>query len=162
MLRHFRDEDLDSLCLLFSDPEVMAQTFRGKPFSKEECVEFSRDFFDYGGNKTQKTGVLVLRATEEIVGIAGLSVCHALGDEDYELGFILARHCWGKGYATEIGQAQVEYGLGKLGCKRLLALVAPGNLPSASVLRKIGMIYHSRINMEQRGERDVYLISSAT
>jgi len=82
-----------------------------------------------------------------------------LGCKDYEIGFVLARKYWGKGYASEIGIAQIEYGQ-DIGCERLLALVSPGNVASKSVLHKIGMIHHSTIETETRGIRNIYVTQS--
>ncbi len=62
------------------------------------------------------------------MGMENSWACSALGRRDYEIGFVLARDYWGKAYASEIGVGQIEYGLEVIGCKRLLALVSPGNL----------------------------------
>jgi RimJ/RimL family protein N-acetyltransferase len=102
-------------------------------------------------------GVLVAKGSGLIIGLAGLLQCSELGRKDYEIGFVLAQKFWGKGYATEIGIAQIEYGLEVIGCERLLALVAPGNAASRSVIRKIGMRHHSTVDTESRGLRDVYV-----
>jgi RimJ/RimL family protein N-acetyltransferase len=146
---------------IFSDPEVMAHAFAGKTFSRQESAYFIDNYFDHDGNGEQM-GVLVLNAGGEIIGLAGLLACSALDHRDYEIGFVLARKHWGKGYATEIGLAQIEYGLEEKGCERLLALVAPGNTASKSVIRKIGMHYHSSIDTDMRGLRDIYVTQSHT
>ena len=116
---------------------------------------------DRDGNGKQ-LGVLVLNGPGIIVGFAGLVECPVLGCKDYEIGFVLARKYWGKGYASEIGIAQIEYGMESAGCERLLALVSPGNTASRSVLHKIGMIHHSTIETETRGTKDIYVTQSQT
>jgi ribosomal-protein-alanine N-acetyltransferase len=70
-----------------------------------------------------------------------LKSCNALGDEDFEIGFVLQRAAWGRGYATEIGRAQLEYGFRTTDRPRLLAQVRPENASSANALRKIGMVF---------------------
>lgn len=141
---------------IFSDPEVMSQAFTGRPYSKQESANFFTNSFDHAGNG-RRPGVLVLKGSGNAVGFAGLLQCSVLGGKDYEIGFVLARDYWGKGYATEIAAGQIEYGLGVIGCKRLLALVSPANRASVSVLLKVGMTHHSTIETEARGMRDVYL-----
>ena len=158
VLRSACDSDLGPLHdIVFSDAEVMAQAFSGKPLGKSESASFFATSFDHDGNGKQ-LGVLTLKSTETIIGFAGLLECPALGQKDYEIGFILGRDYWGYGYATEIGQAQIEYGLELSGCNRLLAFVAPENQASISALLKIGMIHHSTIETKDRGTREIYIV----
>ena len=157
ILRPVRNGDPDVLHeTVFSDNKVMSLAFLGRTFSMPESRKFVADHFDHDGNGKQP-GVLVVADTGEIAGFAGLLQCSVLGEADYEIGFVLARPHWGKGYATEIGTAQIEHGLETIGCSRLLAQVSPANTASISVLRKIGMQFHSTIDTENRGRRDIYV-----
>ena len=161
-LRSAHDSDLDTLHkIIFSDPEVMSQAFEGKTLSRQESTDFFRNYFDHDGNGKQ-LGVLVLNGPGNIIGFAGLLACPVLGRRDYEIGFVLARKYWGKGYASEIGMAQIEYGIESAGCERLLALVSPGNTASQSVLHKIGMIHHSTFETKTRGIKDIYVTQNQT
>ncbi len=157
VLRSPVDADFDSLYkVVFSVPEVMSQAFGGEPHSEKTAADFFEHSFDHDGNGKQ-LGVLTEKDSDTIIGFAGLLQCSVLSQPDYEIGFILGREFWGKGYATEIGRAQIEYGLNVIGCERLLAQVAPTNKPSIYVLRKIGMVYHARVETESRGIREVYI-----
>ena len=157
VLRSACDADLGPLHdIVFSDPDVMSQAFAGKPLTKSESTSFFAAFFDHDGNGKQP-GVLTLKNTGTIIGFAGLLECAILGQKDYEIGFVLGRDYWRKGYASEIGLAQIEYGLEHLGCRRLLAMVAPKNKPSISVLQKIGMVHHSTAETKDRGTKEVYI-----
>jgi len=98
-----------------------------------------------------------MKGTATPVGFAGLVPCSDLGERDYEIGFVLGHEFWGRGFATEIGRAQIEYGLNTLGCERLLAKVAPQNRASISVLNKLGMEHHATIETKDRGIREVYV-----
>jgi len=157
VLRSTGKSDFDSLYkVVFSAPEVMLHAFGGEPHTAESAADFFENCFDHDGNGKQ-LGVLSKKDSNTIVGFAGLLECSVLGEPDYEIGFILGREFWGQGYATEIGRAQIEYGLGVIGCKRLLAQVEPTNQSSISVLRKIGMVYHARVETESRGMREIYV-----
>jgi len=141
---------------VLSDAVVMALALSGQPMSSSQSKEFiDRNFERDAGGK--KLGVLIERATEQVIGFAGLLQCDALGEPDYELGFVLRRSAWGHGYATEIGRGQLEYGFSVLGLRRLLALVAPKNNTSITVLKKIGMELYSTVHSDQRGDRRVYV-----
>lgn len=158
LLRSAHSTDLNTLFeIVFSDAEVMQHTFYGKTFNKQEATEFFESHFDFIGSGKQ-LGVLVLKDTAEIIGFSGLLPCSILGEEDYEIGFVLGRQYWGKGYATEIGQAQIQFGFEELGCDRLLGVVLPENSASVAALKKSGMTYHSMVETENRGRRDVYVL----
>jgi len=158
ILRSTGNSDLDQLYdIVFSDPEVMAQAFDGKLLSRKQAADFFGNSFDHDGNGMQ-LGVLTLKDSGRIIGFAGLLESTAIGKQDFEIGFVLGREHWGRGYATEIGVAQIEYGFEQKKCSRLLAFVSPRNEASKSALLKIGMQHHSTIETSSRGMRDVYIV----
>ncbi len=141
---------------VLSDAAVMAQAFAGRPMSSVQSMEFFHRNFDHDASG-KKLGILIERTTAQVIGFAGLLPCDALGESDYELGFVLRRSAWGQGYATEIGWGQLDYGFNVLGLRRLLALVSPANEASATVLQKIGMKLYSSVSRAHRGDRHVYV-----
>jgi RimJ/RimL family protein N-acetyltransferase len=158
ILRSASNSDLDQLYdIVFSDPEVMSQAFEGKPLSRKQAADFFASSFDRDGNGMQ-LGVLTLKGAGAVIGFAGLLESTTLGKQDFEIGFVLGRAFWGRGYATEIGLAQIEYGLVQKKCTRLLAFVSPKNETSKSALLKIGMQHHSTLETSSRGMRDVYIV----
>jgi len=81
-----------------------------------------------------------------------------MGVVDLEIGFVLARHAWGRGIATEIGEAQLEFGFEQLNCRRLLGLADPQNKPSSHALQKLGMRYLRDVVEPGRANRSVFCI----
>ncbi|MDX7949745.1 GNAT family N-acetyltransferase [Lichenihabitans sp. Uapishka_5] len=144
---------------VLSDPDVMRFAFSGNPLSSAQSKAFFDSNFDHD-QTGRKLGVLIERETKELTGFAGLVPCGALGQPDFELGFVLRRDAWGRGYATEIGLGQIEYGFSTLHLKRVLAQVSPKNHGSISTLRKLGMAFCSAVHSEERGERLVYAVHS--
>ena len=140
---------------VLSDADVMRLAFSGTVLSLEQTSAFFSDNFDHD-HSGRKLGILTERGTDRLIGFAGLMPCGALGQADYELGFVLRRDVWGRGYATEIGRAQLAYGFDTMRLGRVLALASPQNHGSIATLRKIGMVPHSAIRTELRGERLVY------
>jgi ribosomal-protein-alanine N-acetyltransferase len=157
-LRSPAEADLDALHeRVFSDTDVMRFVLGGVPFTRDRSTEFFALAFDH--DKTGlKLGVLVEKESSEIVGFAGLMECRILDQHEYEIGFVMSRSAWGKGYATEIGYGQLSYGFNVVGCARLLAQVAPDNAGSIATLEKIGMAFHSNIQSQARGLRRVYVM----
>jgi ribosomal-protein-alanine N-acetyltransferase len=75
----------------------------------------------------------------EIVGWAGLQYLPELNET--EVGFLLNRPFWGKGYATEAALASLHFGFTTFGMDHIIALVHPDNLASRCVIEKCGMTY---------------------
>lgn len=69
-----------------------------------------------------------------IVGGIGIG---PIGDERHELGYWIAPHVWGRGYATEAGQAALRIARA-LRIPRVAARHAIDNPASGRVLRKLG------------------------
>jgi ribosomal-protein-alanine N-acetyltransferase len=81
----------------------------------------------------------------EIVGWAGLQYLPEL--DETEVGFLLDRPFWGKGYATEAAQASINFGFGQHNLDYIIALVHPGNLASQRVISKCGVEYQDTLSL---------------
>jgi [ribosomal protein S5]-alanine N-acetyltransferase len=140
---------------IFSIPEVMKWVFAGTVLSLAESESFIRANFNF---KAAPTGLCALadRTSHAVIGFAGLNPCRVLSGDDLEIGFVLAREAWGRGLATEIGQAQLAFGFQRLGRRRLLALASAENAASIRTLEKLGMHYHSDVTPSGRSPRRVY------
>lgn len=56
-----------------------------------------------------------------------------------ELGWIISKEYWGRGYAYEASKAMVEACIEKMNIRKFIAHCDSENLPSAGVMRKLGM-----------------------
>jgi ribosomal-protein-alanine N-acetyltransferase len=56
-----------------------------------------------------------------------------------EIGWRLARACWGNGYATEAARAALDFGFREGGLAEIVAFVVPENRASRRVMEKIGL-----------------------
>ena len=80
---------------------------------------------------------VVDKSTSEMIGYCGL---HYITDRpEVNLGYLLARSSWGKGYATETSLLAVRYGFEQVGLRQIIGVTAPDNLASIKVLVKCGM-----------------------
>ena len=137
-LRPFTLADHDAIHAIYADPEVMRYVGAGPHATLAETASALRTY----GDVLARRGYSFLAVTERdggaIVGDAGL---HPFGGNgpDAELGYTLARAAWGKGYATEAGEALVGHAFGTLGLPRVVAQVEPANAASRHVLEKLGM-----------------------
>ena len=145
---------------VFGDSDVMRYAFAGVPMAKAEAENFIRAHFTFGDSLTG-IATLTERPAGDVIGFAGLLPCGVLGDDDFEIGFVLARHAWGRGIATEIGEAQLAFGFDRLGCDRLLGLAEPRNAASIHALGKLGMRYLKDIAEPGRAHRSLYVIEGS-
>jgi RimJ/RimL family protein N-acetyltransferase len=77
-------------------------------------------------------------APSQLLGTASLR--RAPSNARAELGYWLAAHAWGHGYATEACRALLDFGFGELKLARVYAHVIAGNAASCRVLDKLGMV----------------------
>ena len=70
---------------VLSHTAVMALAFSAQPMSMRQAREFIDRNFDHDASGT-KLGVLIERATGQVIGFAGLLQCDTLEEPDYELG----------------------------------------------------------------------------
>jgi ribosomal-protein-alanine N-acetyltransferase len=84
----------------------------------------------------------VIRAQDRVlVGRCGVAVLEIDGVHEREIGFVLGREHWGRGYATEAAAAMRDHAFGALGLTRLASPIHPDNEASKRVAAKIGMTY---------------------
>jgi [ribosomal protein S5]-alanine N-acetyltransferase len=75
----------------------------------------------------------------EIIGWAGLQYLPEL--DETEVGFLLDRSFWGKGFATDAALASLRFGFENFELSHIIALVHPENRASRRVIEKCGMAY---------------------
>ncbi len=154
VLRTIKKDDYEKLYnKVFSDYEVVKNTFGSDMFTKEETFEF----LDKNANHNAKTGlsVIVEKHSHKLIGLGGVLSCSYLDTDDYEIGFILEKSSWGKGYAKEIGIAQISQIKNELKKQRALALASQENTSSIKALESLGFKYKCEVE-SNRGSRLVY------
>ncbi len=92
-VRRFREGDLPALAALLADPEVMR--WLEPPFDRARAAEFLR----VAGLSEPP----LIYAAEEDGAFLGYVIFHRYGGEDAaELGWVLRRSAWGRGYAGRL------------------------------------------------------------
>jgi ribosomal-protein-alanine N-acetyltransferase len=64
-----------------------------------------------------------------------------------EVGFLLDRPYWGRGYATEATMSCLQFGFEHINLGHIIALVHPENQASRRVLEKCGMVYQETVSL---------------
>jgi len=79
------------------------------------------------------------KVTGQPVGQVGLLIQNVQGVEEKEVGYLIHRQYWCRGFATEAALACRDYAFDALNRRRVIALIRPENVPSRSVAAKLGM-----------------------
>lgn len=81
------------------------------------------------------------RVAGELIGRGGLSRTELAGQTRLEMGWTVRSDRWGRGYATEIGRAGLDFAFRDLGADSVIAFTLPHNLRSRAVMARLGMHY---------------------
>ena len=128
LLRRHHEEDLHGLYRCLSDPEVVAfEPY--EPMSMDQTMENLR-----WRMSTDEMIAVELAATGRFIGSVylGRRECNSL-----EMGYILARDCWGMGYAHEACRRLIELAF-EGGTHRIFAQCDPENHRSWQLLERLG------------------------
>lgn len=137
-LREMTDEDFPALCRMLQDPEVMYAYEHA--FPDEEAWEWLRRQQDRYARDGIGLWAVVEKATGEMVGQCGLTWQDCgRASPVLEVGYLLEKAAWHKGYATEAAQACRDYAFAHLGAEEVFSIIRDNNLPSQTVARRNGM-----------------------
>ena len=143
LLQPFAEGDLATLVKLRSDPDV-ARYIGGAEYSRpEKIAERFQFYLEHQRKYGFACGRVVLQATGEIIGWAGLQ--HMDDSEEIEVGYGFDKPHWGQGYATEAAAALLRYGFAELGLERVVAVAEPANVNSWRVMEKLGLKYEREL-----------------
>jgi RimJ/RimL family protein N-acetyltransferase len=138
LLRRWQPEDLDPFAALNADPEVM-QHF---PSTYDRAVTASMIAVWEAKIDRQGFGLWAVERSEDgvLLGMAGLNPVPPgiIAGDGLEVGWRLARHAWGYGYATEAGRAAVDVAR-RIGVPSVWSFTSLGNHRSQAVMRRLGL-----------------------
>jgi RimJ/RimL family protein N-acetyltransferase len=146
LLRGFQPDDQEPLAAIQGDPEVLRYVGDGQPLSPAASWRSLAMHIGHWHLRGYGNWAVVERASGRMIGRAGL--WYPQGWPGLEVGWLLARDQWGKGYATEAARAVVQHAFTALGADHLISIIRPANVASIRVAEKIGETYErtTRIN----------------
>jgi ribosomal-protein-alanine N-acetyltransferase len=100
---------------------------------------------------------LVLARTSDGKAIGTLLLFkHDEASRRLEIGYTLARACWGQGLMTETLRVVCEYAFSQMHLRRLEAEVNPANTASCELLRRCGFVHEGTLRQRWFGKGAVY------
>ena len=142
-LRRFAPDDIDWLAGLQGDADVARYIGGAMDRTATEELLKTRVLAYYDEHPGLGIWVTTERETGDRVGYHLLN--HIRGESIIQVGYVLQRSAWGKGYATEGARALLRYGFADLGLPMIAGMTDLYNVASQRVLLKIGL--------QRRGER---------
>ncbi len=141
VLRPITRDDAESIFSYASDPLVTRYVAWERHKSLEETLRYlddivvegyrRGDYFDWGITTGDSDRLIGTCGFPRVTGVHGFA----------EMGYVLSRQQWGKGYVTEAARGMIRYGFETLGLKRIEALCRIENAASERVMQKAGMSF---------------------
>ena len=138
-LRDFREEDWRDVHEYGSDLEVVKYMPFG-PNTEEDTKAFINRVL---GNQKEKPRIvynfaLVNKQENKLIGACAVTI-KSTDKREGEIGYILNRRYWNRGYMTEAARKVVDFGFQQLGLHRVIATCDPANTGSYRIMEKVGM-----------------------
>jgi [ribosomal protein S5]-alanine N-acetyltransferase len=144
MLRAIDDADLADLFLVNADPEVT----RFLPYPPWQNMNDATAWLERTKTRfAEHVAAQFAIRIDQPHAITARTIGTALlfqfdtQHEVAEVGYVIAREYWGKGYTTEAMRPLIDYAFDTLGFHRLEAKLDPRNLASTKVLTKLGFTH---------------------
>ncbi|WP_105617426.1 GNAT family N-acetyltransferase [Vallitalea okinawensis] len=152
IIKSFTKEDLHHLHRIVNDVEMMKYV----PFAKERTLPECKKLLDRILKRyTESTSnefkgfllLVYLNYSNECIGFVGLFPL-TYDTINTEIFYGLFEEYYGKGYATEIGKAIIQFTFDQMNLDKIVATVNKDNEVSKRVLSKIGMNFDYIIDKE--------------
>lgn len=135
--REWRESDFEHYCLLNSNQDVMR--FFPSVYTQEKTRESMNKMIANFEKSQYAYSPCFIKTTDQFIGWVGMMDQEMDGDCFVDIGWRLSPEYWGNGYAPEMAKRFIEHGFNEHFMKKIYAIAPENNLPSISVMKKIGM-----------------------
>jgi RimJ/RimL family protein N-acetyltransferase len=135
-LRKFRESDWEPYAVMCADPEVMRYLGTGGTLSRDDSWRAIASMLGHWQLRGFGMWALESKETGELVGRAGF--IYPAGWPGFELGWVLGKPYWGRGYATEAAREAMRWAYEVLKRDRFISLIRKANKPSIKVAERLG------------------------
>ncbi len=141
LLRGWLDRDLEPYARICAEPEVMRFIGDGSTLTRKQSGEQISYFVRHWQERGFGLWAVEEKASGAFVGFAGLAHQEdwIQGERKIEVGWRFGRAFWGRGLATEVARASVDYGFEGLGLEGIFSIIQPENRASRRVAQKAGL-----------------------
>jgi len=143
-LRGPRDDDIDAMFALFSDPEVMRYWSRPPMTARGEAEGYVAEIGEAFAERSKLNWMVVRRADDVAIGTCTLFRFEPR-HRRAEIGYALRPDHWGQGYAGEAVGLALDWAFRTLGLHRIEADIDPRNDGSRRLLQRLGFASEGRL-----------------
>jgi len=160
LLREMTQDDYHALAAIIQDEQTM-YAYEGAFNDEETQAWLDKQLTRYRDDGFGLWAV-ILKSNDEMIGQAGISWQDVDGEQVPEIGYLLNRAYWHKGYATEAAMACKDYAFNTLGFKEIFSIIRSTNISSMNVAIRNGMVIRKRIVRNYRGIEMPHFVLSTT
>ena len=142
-VRHYTKDDSHHFFLLNGDEEIMRYIRPVK--SRKQCDEYLAEIIEqYQQHPGEGRWAVADKQTNEFIG--SFAFIPIENTDKMQLGYSLLKQNWGKGYATELTLAGLEYVFTKTPLTEIFGVTETPNVVSQKVLLKAGFTLQDTFN----------------
>ena len=160
ILRRFTPDDAADNYRIYTDPENMKFMGRRPDSVEFERYHIRRHIANYYDRHGFGLWAAVLKEDGRLVGRCGLLYQQIEGTQEVEVTYLIDRHHWGKGLATEAAREAVRLGFEEYKFPRVVAVINPRNTASVRVAEKLGMKYERDVSFQDFGVVAMYALKA--
>jgi len=135
-LRPFREADVTAVFELLQDPDVVRYVGDRRVPTLQEAWRAIAGWLGHWALRGYGQWAIEERSSGRLIGRAG--IINPVDWPGPEVGYLLGKAWWGRGYATEAARAAMEWGFERIAFEELLSLIDPANAPSIAVATRLG------------------------
>ncbi len=138
ILRPMREADATALFEISQDPEVVRFVGDRHVPTLQEAWRMVAGWIGHWALRGYGQWAIEERESGRFIGRAGI-----INPADWpgpEVGYLLGRQFWGRGYATEAARAAMDWGFREIGFEDLISLIDPANHASIAVATRLGEV----------------------
>jgi RimJ/RimL family protein N-acetyltransferase len=135
VLRGWQASDFEAHAAMCADPEVMR--YVGELLDRQQSWRQMAMHSGHWALRGCGNWAVERRSDGVLLGRVGL--WNPEGWPGLEVGWMLARHAWGNGYATEAGRAAMDWAWEVLDTPQLISVIHPQNAGSIRVAERLGL-----------------------
>ena len=146
ILRMFLQADFAAYhAKIASDPDVMRYLGDGRTLTRSESWRQLAMIVGHWHLRGYGMWAVEERSTGELIGRIGLF--EPEGWPGFELGWVIARTHWGRGYATEGARRVLDHVFTDMGRDHVISLIYPANAASIRVAERLGETLEGHVNL---------------
>ncbi|QFU86525.1 GNAT family N-acetyltransferase [Amycolatopsis sp. YIM 10] len=152
ILRPLRQDDRAAVVRIQSDPET--NRYNADPPDADQAGKQFEYWLSHWAEHGYGYFAVVEAATGEVVGVGGVQSKEMHDEKLLNLYYRFRASSWGKGYATEMAEAAVEWAEREVPERPVVISVALINKPSRRVAEKLGFKPYSE--EDYQGQRSIH------